>query len=608
MSCRPAKANLIKLQVILAIASGIFLCPNVSAAEPSGGKPVRDKWALVVGVGSFADSKVPKLKYATKDARDFRNYLVNEANFAADHVRLLLNEKATQRRVLSELGNKFLARVAKPDDLVVLYFSTHGSPASADIRGKNFIVAYDSDPEDLYTTGIEMDKILESINSRVLSERVALVLDACHSGASVPGAKGLVRCANFDADALATGSGQLVISSSKPDQQSWESKRYENGVFTRKLLEGLRLKGRNTTLGDAFSFIEKSVPAEVQEDYAARQTPLLRSQWSGNELALAVMPASPQAVPDVVRHMLEPDSTTAAVTFSRQGAAKPGGQAQAGGFERGVALFNKGDFASAIDNLKKAIKNGERVADSHFYLARTYANLNKRDEAIKEFSECRQSSPGTKRAEYCLQMIQYLASGRATGGLSTGAVRGSAATLSTFTAPQQTPNTPVRTSGATASASLVPEAEVARVRSSLPRINHVTREKPSYGEISGWSKAEQANFQSEASMRVEKARTQLKDAEDLLRRAQSQAYSIVPSHKAYGETEETFKQRRALAEGVLSELTAPFKAEIDLRTRILNEEDSILQTCTQAACSVGVPVLTGSGTTTSTSSSGSCKK
>ena len=93
-------------------------------------------------------------------------------------MRLLLDDKASQRRVMSELGSKFLARVVKPDDLVVLYFSTHGSPSSLDIRGKNYLVAHDSDPNDLFATGIEMQRILESIQGRVLTDRVLLVLDA----------------------------------------------------------------------------------------------------------------------------------------------------------------------------------------------------------------------------------------------------------------------------------------------------------------------------------------------------------------------------------------------------------------------------------------------
>lgn len=164
---------------LLSVSLPLLLVAPTFAAESDeqvkADTPIRDKWALVVGVGKFQDSKIPELKYASKDARDFRDFLVKEANFAPDHVRLLLDEQATQRRVLSELGNKFLARVAKPDDLVVIYCSSHGSPAQADIRGDSFVVAHDSDPDDLFTTGIEMDKILESIDARVLSQRVLLL-------------------------------------------------------------------------------------------------------------------------------------------------------------------------------------------------------------------------------------------------------------------------------------------------------------------------------------------------------------------------------------------------------------------------------------------------
>src|SRR5262249_46174433 len=92
-------------------------------------KPVRDKWALLVGISNFEDAKVPHLKFGCKDAQDFYQYLIHEGNFAPDHVRILLDSQATQRRIMSELGSKYLARLAKPDDLIVVFFSTHGSPS-----------------------------------------------------------------------------------------------------------------------------------------------------------------------------------------------------------------------------------------------------------------------------------------------------------------------------------------------------------------------------------------------------------------------------------------------------------------------------------------------
>lgn len=298
---------------------------ELSPSVPSVPSAIRDKWALIVGISDFQDKRIPKLKYSAKDARDFRDFLVKECNFAPDHVRLLLNEKATERRVASELGNKFLARVAKPGDLTVLYFSTHGSSSKADLKGKNYLVAYDSDRDDLYATGIEMQKITDAISERVDSGRVLLVLDACHSGATTGGAKAMSNPGNFDAEELAQGSGKLVICSSKPDQQSWESARYQNGVFTRKLIEGLRLKGKKTKLEEAFTFVQTAVKSEVQEDHAIKQEPVLRSKWDGSGLLIAVPPSAPQALPQSVKSILEPDSSAVSPVMAPK--AIPGGKA-----------------------------------------------------------------------------------------------------------------------------------------------------------------------------------------------------------------------------------------------------------------------------------------
>jgi len=293
-------------------------------------RPVRDKWALVVGISKFQNKQIPELRFASKDAKDFAKYLVEKGNFAPDHVRVLIDERATQRRVMSELGSKFLHRLAQPDDLVVLFFSTHGSPVTTDRRGNNlnYVVAYDSDPEDLFASGIEMQKILESIHRQVLTDRVLLVLDACHSGTLNPNteAKGISRAANFNAETLAQGSGQMVICSSMPDEQSWESRRYENGVFTRQLLNSLNAENV-PALGEVFDLVQKQVTNEVREDRrGAQQTPVLNSKWNGNDLRLAAKPAQPQTIPMTVKVELEPDDSSKIfavekITASSQGSS-----------------------------------------------------------------------------------------------------------------------------------------------------------------------------------------------------------------------------------------------------------------------------------------------
>ena len=84
----------------------------------------------------------------------------------------------------------------------------------------------------------------------------AKFLDACHSGAALlPEEKGIVRQTNFDLNNI-VGEGELIVSSSKANQVSWESKRYPNGVFTRRLIEALQSKGDQTKLVEAFDYLK----------------------------------------------------------------------------------------------------------------------------------------------------------------------------------------------------------------------------------------------------------------------------------------------------------------------------------------------------------------
>lgn len=258
-------------------------------------RPVRDKWALVIGISEFKDQNL-NLHYPAKDAKDFYNFLVSDGNFARDHVKLLVNEQATRDNIMEELGDTWLPHVANPDDLVLIYVSSHGSPAEMDKGGGgvNYLIAYDTDIEKLYATGVSMQGLTRSIKDRVHSERVVVVLDACHSGGAQTGAKGLTRTKNVDAEALAQGSGQLIISSSSPDQVSWESKKYENSVFTRCLIESLRKKGSATTLGEAFQNLKDQVQSQVLSERGVLQTPVLRSKWKGSDLLISAPAAAPQ--------------------------------------------------------------------------------------------------------------------------------------------------------------------------------------------------------------------------------------------------------------------------------------------------------------------------
>ena len=374
----------------LLVAGLAFVCLPAFAQEQSGSpgnggsgndnavnnnsvnnNPVKDKWAVVVGVSQFKDKSI-NLKYPAKDAIDFSRFLTTEGHFAPDHVKVLVNEQATREQILDVIGDKWLPRLAHPDDLVVIFISTHGSPSNMDIGGVNYLIAYDTDKERLYSTGLAMQDLCRIIKDRVHSDRTLLVLDACHSGATSPDGKGIVRKSNVDAGEIAQGTGQMVICSSAPDQVSWESKQSANSVFTRRLIESFKSKGDKTSVTDAFNYLKEQVEDEVLRDRGQMQTPVLKTRWQGDGLLLSAKPVSPRpgfkeapvAVPvdRAPAAVVVEKSPPAVATTVKTSVPPPAVVSQPGGAEALSALrqhFVKmalGQSKSAYDDFTETIK------------------------------------------------------------------------------------------------------------------------------------------------------------------------------------------------------------------------------------------------------------
>lgn len=258
-------------------------------------RPIRDKWAVVIGIDSFKDPRIPKLRFSSKDAKDFAKFLVEKGEFSKDHVIVLLNENATRNNIYSALGDTWLPRHVLADDLVLIYASTHGSPKELDVGGDNFLIAYDTIQDELFTTGIKLQDLAPTVKQRTQCDRLVFILDACNSGAAETGGKGLYRSTNFDVGSLA-GQGQIIISSSDANQRSWESKRYDNGVFTRNLMNALE-EQKASNLDQAFDKLKDGVQQEVRFDRKAFQTPIMRSKWEGDPLIITAKPVAPRTVP-----------------------------------------------------------------------------------------------------------------------------------------------------------------------------------------------------------------------------------------------------------------------------------------------------------------------
>jgi uncharacterized caspase-like protein len=276
--------------------------PGMPAVEIPPG-PIRNKYALVVGVGKFQYGITP-LQYANKDAYDFYAYLVDPAggNFRRENVILLRDEYAVRENV--KRGLDAIRQRAAEDDFVLLFFSSHGTPP--DKFGGVHLVTYDANVkprERIWETSVT-ETILREFVQEVRAKRLVVILDACYSNGAYsqvagflpPGGKSLGADADegygrsrqdmarrlFGAKDLIVedepvaarpqgaqsgGWGKVLISASDAGERSWESDTLRNSVFTRHFIDGLRQSGGGVQ--NAFEYAKARVPAQVKQEKGA---------------------------------------------------------------------------------------------------------------------------------------------------------------------------------------------------------------------------------------------------------------------------------------------------------------------------------------------------
>lgn len=134
----------------------------------------------------------------------------------------------------------------------------------------------DTAKDHLFSTGVPMQEISRLLRNRVKPKRLVLVVDACYSGATT--SRG-----NIDPHDLLSSTSELIIAASSPDERSWESKRYPNGVFTRQFINVICENPTTKNIHLLFPGIARLTNTEVKSDNGATQTPIAVGRWNGEE-------------------------------------------------------------------------------------------------------------------------------------------------------------------------------------------------------------------------------------------------------------------------------------------------------------------------------------
>ena len=197
-------------------------------------------YALVVGVTKYQSSRVPPLDFPAKDAGDFAQALKIQAGqlYRGVEIRLLTDEKATREGIID--GMDWLRREVTANDIAVVFFAGHGVNDSI---SQYYFLPHNSDISRLRSTAISNVDIVETLQS--LPSKVLAFLDTCHSGNVLgTGKKRALGDINRLVNELTSAeNGVVVFASSTGQETSQESTEWNNGAFTKALVEGLSGRG-----------------------------------------------------------------------------------------------------------------------------------------------------------------------------------------------------------------------------------------------------------------------------------------------------------------------------------------------------------------------------
>lgn len=236
-----------------------------------------DRYAVIIGIGSYKRSDIPKTPYALLDARRFQDYLLKMGGFPEENVKLLEQNEATLTELKFHI-KEWLPRNSEEDSVVVVYFAGHGVPGEA--KKLPYLLPYDGNPSFIETTGYSVEEIKEDL-AKLRTNKVALILDACYVG---PEGTRPALLEIVDPTRVGQMKG-VLLTSVKEGQYSndWPDKGH--GLFTYFLLKGIRgaadeNKDGWVDLDEAYRYLAPLVRSTALKHMGREQSPMKQGRGS----------------------------------------------------------------------------------------------------------------------------------------------------------------------------------------------------------------------------------------------------------------------------------------------------------------------------------------
>ncbi|UCF49119.1 MAG: caspase family protein [Thermoplasmatales archaeon] len=265
------------IAIILLISSSIVISSNVEKIEGNSdytnlienestkGDGITDYWALLVGVGVYADDPYQNIPTMLEAVDIIYEVLLESPFWSADNIKVLKGEDATSMNIIK--GLRWIDRMDDSDDIALVYFNSHGGHLKIDIpprdekdRTDEMFATYWGFVYQNNPIGFIWDDELNFLLNRLNSKGVCLIVDCCFSGGfndppnwiinkGIMFPKSHVKNYNIaqnwmeDFSKELKSNGRVVITACREEELAWA------GMFSPFLIDGLRGYADNNSDG-----------------------------------------------------------------------------------------------------------------------------------------------------------------------------------------------------------------------------------------------------------------------------------------------------------------------------------------------------------------------
>lgn len=268
--------------------ASISLHYKALVVSPPAGFTIRPKlYVLAIGVGTYADNRVPHLKFPGKDATDFSTAMLRQKELYADiQVHTVTDAEAPRDRILDEL--EWIQKATTHNDVAMIFLSGHGDN---DANGNFIFLPANFNQDHVKSTSIgfqDIRQVIEAIPGKVL-----FFVDACHSGNVLGGGtrKGVPPDINGIVNELASAeNGAIVFAASTGKQAALEDDTWGNGAFTKALIECLSGKDDHFKSGRiTVNMLDLSISERVKALTKGGQTPTTAKPKTMSDFPIAIV-------------------------------------------------------------------------------------------------------------------------------------------------------------------------------------------------------------------------------------------------------------------------------------------------------------------------------